>query len=151
MNGARMRMPLLFTGVLTELASVVPSGPPFAVVARAIFVGVLIVGVPVRLRGAASRLEVGIAARDITPDGPIWLAGYAARKRPSERVDSPLMVQAVAFRGGAEPVVLVSLDNCEVSHAFIAPVTRELSAQYSLKPGALMVVPSHTHSAPVLE
>ena len=62
-----MRMPLLFTGVLTELASVVRSGPSFAVVARAIFVGVLIAGVPARLRGAASGLEVGIAARDITP------------------------------------------------------------------------------------
>ena len=146
-----MRMPLLFTGVLTELASVVRSGPPFAVVARAIFVGVLIAGVPARLRGAASGLEVGIAARDITPDGPIWLAGYAARKHPSEKVDSPLMVQAVALRVGEERVVLVSLDNCEISHAFIAPVVADLSGTPHLKPGALVVVSSHTHSAPVLE
>ncbi len=96
-------------------------------------------------------LEVGLSARDITPPGPIWLAGYAARKHPSEKVDSPLMVQAVAFKGGDERVVLVSLDNCEVSHAFIAPTVEELRARHGLKPGALVVVSSHTHSAPVLE
>src|SRR5437016_314734 len=105
------------------------------------------------LRAAESGppLEVGISVRDITPEGPIWLAGYAARKHPSEKVDSPLMVQAIAFKGGDERVVLVSLDNCEVSHAFIAPAVQELGAKHELKPGALVVVSSHTHSAPVLE
>jgi len=105
------------------------------------------------LRAAESGppLEVGISVRDITPEGPIWLAGYAARKHPSEKIDSPLMVQAIAFKGGNERVVLVSLDNCEVSHAFIAPAVQELGAKHELKPGALAVVSSHTHSAPVLE
>src|SRR5207237_10771878 len=60
-------------------------------------------------------------------------------------------VQAIAFKGGDERVVLVSLDNCEVSHAFIAPAVQELGAKHELKPGALVVVSSHTHSAPVLE
>src|ERR1041385_9151415 len=35
---------------------------------------------------AAETIGVGIAVRDVTPDGPIWLAGYAARKRPSEKI-----------------------------------------------------------------
>ena len=100
---------------------------------------------------SAPPIEVGISVRDITPEGPIWLAGYAARKHPSEKIDSPLMVQAIAFKGGNERVVLVSLDNCEVSHAFIAPAVQELGAKHELKPGALVVVSSHTHSAPVLE
>src|SRR5437867_6889199 len=146
-----MRMPLLFTGLLTQLASVVPKALQLAVVARGIFPGVLIVGVSARLGAAEAELDVGLAARDITPDAPIWLAGYAARKHPSEKVESPLMVQAVAFRAGDERVVLVSLDNCEISHAFIAPVVAELSGKHHLKPGALVVVSSHTHSAPVLE
>src|SRR5438128_1586902 len=106
---------------------------------------------PVRGAETVAILEAGLAARDITPDGPIWLAGYAARKHPSEKIDSPLMVQCVAFKGGDERIVLVSLDNCEISHAFIAPVVHELSGKHNLRPGALMVVSSHTHSAPVLE
>ena len=96
-------------------------------------------------------LEAGLAVRDITPEGPIWLAGYAARKKPSEKVDSPLLVQACALKSGDERVVLVSLDNCEVSREFMAPVLEEMNRDFGLKPGAVMVVSSHTHSAPVLE
>jgi neutral ceramidase len=106
---------------------------------------------PARATEAGPSMEVGVAARNITPEGPIWLAGYAARKHPSEKVDCPLMVQAVALRSGAERVVLVALDNCEVSHAFIAPVVEELNARHHLKAGAVVVISSHTHSAPVLE
>ena len=62
----------------------------------------IVFGAAVSARGADSTIEVGVAARVITPDGPIWLAGYAARKHPSEKVDSPLMVQAVAVKSGAE-------------------------------------------------
>jgi hypothetical protein len=97
-------------------------------------------------------LEVGIAVRDITPDGPIWLAGYAGRKRPSEKVDSPLVAQAFALKSSSgERLVLVSLDNCEVSHAFVDPIVREVEQKHQLKRGAVIIVSSHTHSAPVLE
>jgi neutral/alkaline ceramidase-like enzyme len=96
-------------------------------------------------------IEVGLAARDITPEGPIWLAGYAGRKRPSDNVDSPLMAGACAIKGvNGERVVFISLDNCEVSREITDPVLRELSARHSLKPGAVMIVSSHTHSAPVV-
>jgi hypothetical protein len=96
-------------------------------------------------------IEIGLAVRDITPEGPIWLAGYAARQKPSEQVDAPLLVQACAIKTGEERVVLVALDNCEVSREFMAPVLREVNGDFQLKPGAVMVVSSHTHSAPVLE
>jgi len=96
-------------------------------------------------------LEVGIAVREVTPTEPIWLAGYAARKHPSETVDTKLVVQACALKDGGERMVFVALDNCEVSREFMAPVVRELETRHGLKPGAVMVVSSHTHSAPVLE
>lgn len=100
----------------------------------------------------APPIDVGIAVRDVTPEGPIWLAGYAARKRPSDQVDTPLLVQAVALRTRpADPAVLVSLDNCEVSRQFMAPVLERLSRTHGLGPGRVMVVSSHTHSAPVIE
>ncbi|MFO1497676.1 MAG: neutral/alkaline non-lysosomal ceramidase N-terminal domain-containing protein [Verrucomicrobiota bacterium] len=96
-------------------------------------------------------IEAGIAARNITPRGPIWLAGYAARNKPSEQVDSPLMVQAVALRSPpGDPVVLVSIDNCEVSRELTGPVIQSLAAKHGLGPGRVMIVSSHTHSAPVV-
>jgi neutral ceramidase len=67
-------------------------------------------------------------------------------------VDHPLLVQAVAFKNTTgERFVLVALDNCEVSRAFMEPVYAEIQTQYQLNRGQVAVVSSHTHSAPVLE
>jgi neutral ceramidase len=108
--------------------------------------------VPCAFGAVSDALEVGLAVRDITPELPIWLAGYAARNRPADKIDQPLLVQALALKNPTgERFVFVALDNCEVSHAFIAPVLRELEQKHQLKRGAVMVVSSHTHSAPVLD
>jgi hypothetical protein len=63
-----------------------------------------------------------------------------------------LVAQACALidRSG-ERFVFVALDNCEVSHQFTAPVLEQLNAKHGLKPGNVMIVSSHTHSAPVLQ
>jgi neutral ceramidase len=101
---------------------------------------------------AASGPQVGIAVRDITPELPIRLAGYAARNRPADKRDTPLMVQALALKNDpGERFVLVALDNCEVSHAFMQPLWQQLAEQWQLPRGTVAVVSSHTHSAPVLE
>jgi neutral ceramidase len=98
------------------------------------------------------QLEAGFALRDITPAKPIWLAGYAARNRPSEQVDTPLLVQAIAFRSAPdEKVVFVCLDNCGVNRPFMQPVLRALEEKHGLGTGRVMVVSSHTHSGPVIK
>lgn len=104
--------------------------------------------------GAAAEprlLEVGIAVRDITPEVPIRLAGYSSRNRPADKVDHPLLAQAIAWRcESGDLFVMVSLDNCEVSHEFNVPVLKELEEKHGLKQGRVMIVSSHTHSAPIL-
>jgi hypothetical protein len=100
----------------------------------------------------SSTPEVGIAVRDISPELPIRLAGYAGRKRPADKLDHPLLVQALALKNqSGERFVFVALDNCEVSGAFMQPVQRELADKLQLARGTVAVVSSHTHSAPVLE
>ncbi len=96
-------------------------------------------------------LEVGLAARDVTPELPIRLAGYAGRNRPADKVDLPLRVRAMALRNpSGERFVFVALDNCEVSHVFMQPVLQQLADTLHLERGTVAVVSSHTHSAPVL-
>lgn len=95
---------------------------------------------------------VGIAAREITPELPIRLAGYASRNQSAHRVDHPLLVQALALKNpSGERFVLVGLDNLEVSRAFIQPILQQLTDKLQLGRGAIAVVSSHTHSAPVLD
>jgi hypothetical protein len=96
-------------------------------------------------------LEIGLASRDISPELPIRLAGYAARKRAADKADQPLVAEALALRNpSGERFVFVAVDNCEVSRAFMQPVLRQCADQFQLGPGTLAAVSSHTHSAPVL-
>lgn len=104
------------------------------------------------IAGEAPNLEIGIAVRDITPELPIRLAGYASRNRPADKLDHPLVAQALALRNPpGERFVFVAVDNCEVSHTFMEPVLQQLADKYQLGRGAVAVVTSHTHSAPVLD
>ena len=99
-----------------------------------------------------SNPEIGIAVRDITPELPIRLAGYAGRKRAADKLDQPLLVEALALKNlSGERFVFVALDNCEVSHAFMQPVLQQFADKFQLGRGEVAVVSSHTHSAPVLE
>jgi hypothetical protein len=123
-------------------------------VARSILFAPLLLAVmqisPARSR--AAELKVGIATRDITPDGPIWLSGYAARDRASERVDHRLEATALCFEdSGGERFVLVAIDNCELGPDFAARLQERIASELALEEGTVIIVPSHTHSGPVLD
>ena len=57
-------------------------------------------------------MQVGVASIDITPDGPIRLAGYGARvKSESEGILQRLHAKALAFGSDAEnPTILITVD-----------------------------------------
>ncbi len=134
---------------------IIPSSPRLLRVAgvlNGLALCLALLAAPSAFAAEKSTPEVGLAVRDITPDLPIRLAGYAGRKRPADKVDQPLMVQALALKNlSGERFVFVALDNCEVSHAFMEPVLQQLADRFQLGRGAAAVVSSHTHSAPVLE
>ncbi len=117
--------------------------------------GGLILSVALPMAGMAAEKTtpaVGIAVREITPELPIRLAGYAGRQRAAAKLDHPLLVQALALKNpSGERFVLVGLDNLEVSRAFMQPILQELTDKLQLGRGAAAVVSSHTHSAPVLD
>lgn len=55
--------------------------------------------------------RAGVAAADITPDKPMWMAGYAARTKPAEGTAQHLFAKAAAFEdAGGTRVVFVTLD-----------------------------------------
>ncbi len=118
----------------------------------ALLIGLAAIVSAQNVAAADSTPAIGVAVRDISPELPIRLAGYAGRKRPADKLDHPLLVQALALKNpSGERFVFVALDTCEVSGAFMQPVLRELDEKLQLGRGAVAVVSSHTHSAPVLE
>jgi hypothetical protein len=102
--------------------------------------------------GLLADWKAGVAKTDITPDGPIWLAGFGARTKPSEGVMHPIYVKALALQdeSGATSV-LVTSDLLGFSRVMADFVAREALSKFGLPRERLAINSSHTHSAPVTD
>lgn len=95
--------------------------------------------------------KAGVATTTITPDGPIWMAGYAARNKPSEGKVQDLFAKALALEdatGGR--LVLVTMDLIGMTRAIRDAVEKQVTEKYKLPRAALLLNASHTHCGPVV-
>ena len=99
----------------------------------------------------AAEWKVGIAQTEITPQQPVWMAGYAARVHPSEGTVHPLWAKALVVEDGrGERAVIVTTDLIglvrEVSDAIGAGVQKRTGIPRE----RLVLNSSHTHCGPVV-
>jgi hypothetical protein len=100
---------------------------------------------------AQTGFQVGLGRADITPQGPIWMAGYGNRNKPSEGVDQPLHAKALALRYGAgPPLVLVTADIIGFNRVIAEEIAGQLQQKFKLPRENLLLVASHTHTGPVI-
>jgi neutral ceramidase len=126
-----MKIPklLCLTGVLIVLLSVVASAPP------------------------ADKVEwkAGAAVVDITPADPLWMAGYAARKGPSQGTAQPLHAKALALEDRwSHRCVIITSDLLGFPAAVSEPIAEQVRRRYGLERDQLVFTSSHTHSGPVI-
>jgi hypothetical protein len=99
----------------------------------------------------SAQWKAGVASVEITPAGPVWMGGYAARTKPSEGVRAPLFVKAIAFEDSRrERVVIVGADVIGWPRAVSERIAVAALKQYSLERKQLLLNASHTHSGPVV-
>jgi neutral ceramidase len=95
--------------------------------------------------------RAGAARVDITPQGPIWMSGYASRNHPSEGVRQPLFARALALDAGSGGrVVIVSTDLIGLPPEFAEEVAARVRKQFGIERARLLLNSSHTHSGPVV-
>lgn len=98
-----------------------------------------------------SMFQVGVAKVDITPDYPIRLNGYVARKAECDGVIQHIFAKALAIGTDREkPAVLISVDNCILPATVRAQILERL-AKRGVRNEKLAICVSHTHSAPKLK
>jgi hypothetical protein len=98
----------------------------------------------------AAGLRAGAARIDITPQGPIWMSGYAVRNKPSEGVRHPIFVRALAIDSGSGPVVFVSTDLIGLPFEVSDEVAARARKQFGIERSRLLLNSSHTHTGPVI-
>ena len=102
-------------------------------------------------KAVAQPYRAGVARADITPEGPIWMAGYGNRNKPSEGVDQPLFLKALALQEGKEPpLLLLTVDLVGLPRSVADTVAERIGRELKIPREQILLVASHTHTGPVL-
>jgi hypothetical protein len=96
--------------------------------------------------------KAGVARVEITPDQPMWMAGYGFRDHASEGTLHELWVKALALEDAdGNRAVLVTSDLLGIPRQISNTIRDRLSEQLGLSRAQIILNSSHTHSGPVLE
>lgn len=101
------------------------------------------------LRGEDAIWKAGVASVKVTPEGPMWMAGYASRTKPSEGVAQDLFAKALAIEDAqGHKLVFVTLDLISVPGPLRKAIDEQIQKRHGLTPSSLLMNCSHTHCGP---
>lgn len=89
---------------------------------------------------------IGIAQTEVTPVSSVYLAGYAARNKPSQGVHDNLYAKSIYIENNKEKVALVSLDLVGLPLNIIDKIRKEVKEDVNLD--NVVITCTHTHSGP---
>ena len=96
--------------------------------------------------------KAGLAKMNITPRGSLWMAGYAARTKPSEGTLQPLYAKALALEDRkGKRCVWVTSDLLGFPRTVANNIAERAQKQYQIPRECLILNSSHTHCGPVLD
>jgi neutral ceramidase len=97
----------------------------------------------------ASNWRAGVATATITPNEPMWLAGWAARREPASGKATELSTKALALedaRGGR--VLIITADLIAIPRELAQQIGAELQARCGITRDRILFNASHTHTGP---
>src|SRR5579872_3812964 len=95
--------------------------------------------------------KAGVAKTVITPKEPMWMAGYATRKKPAEGTQHDLYVKALALEDErGQKFVLLTSDLVGIPRGVSEAVAGEVKKRTGVDRAYLMMTVSHTHCGPAL-
>jgi len=95
--------------------------------------------------------KAGVASVAITPAESMWMAGYAARKGPSEGKVHDLWAKALALEDElGKRVVIVTVELIGIPRPTRDWMEKQVEARFKLPPESFLLNASHTHCGPVI-
>ena len=94
---------------------------------------------------------VGFGCAPITPDLPVVLAGFGARKGEVHEVRDELEAHAVVVRSGSRTLCLLVLDLLLIGADHADPVRAAVGAALGASPDDVLTSCTHTHSGPAAD
>jgi len=112
---------------------------------------VLWLGVAPAVCGESAAWKLGGAQAKITPEEPLWMAGYGGRNQPAEGTLHDLWIKVLALEAtdGGQAVVVTS-DLLGFPKGVADRICAEVQTRCLLDRSRIMLTCSHTHCGPVL-
>jgi len=108
--------------------------------------------IPGLLKGQKSTSEeftrLGVSQVNITPEQPVMMSGYDARKTPSTGVHDSLFASALFFSGKQEKALVISADLIGFSSAIIDSIKKKINQKTGLATHNVMIIATHNHGGP---
>jgi hypothetical protein len=118
---------------------------------RRLLIVLMVVACHAFASGAEPAWKVGLGKCQITPERPMWMAGYGSRKHPSEGKLQELWIKTMAIEaadGGR--AVIVTSDLLGFPRQISQQICTAVSQRCGLDRSRIMLTSTHTHSGPVL-
>jgi hypothetical protein len=132
------------------------AAPPFRRVAARLrcvlylVAGCLLTGPTAAADRMALNWKAGVAKTSLTPEKPVWLAGYGSKRPPDGKLHE-LWMKALAIEDDAgRRAVLITSDFQGVPKSMSDPVFHQLRQKYGLERHQVMFTFSHNHCGPRL-
>jgi len=87
-----------------------------------------------------------ILKTDMTPDKPVFMAGFGLRNRKSEGVADPLYFKAVLLQAN-QTLIMLAFDALGGDRSFVIGLKDALGEKFGLKEEEILINFSHTHSS----
>jgi hypothetical protein len=95
--------------------------------------------------------KAGLAKVAITPERPMWMAGYGSRSSPSEGVLHDIWAKAMALEDpDGTRALMVTLDLCGIDRDFSLGVRQRIAERHAVPIDRIVLACSHTHTGPVV-
>jgi len=95
--------------------------------------------------------KVGLATAKITPEVPVFTAGYASRNKPFEKVEHDLWAKALVLEDKVgQRAVIVTSDILGFPASVAEPICELVRVKTGLKREQILLNSAHTHTGPVV-
>jgi hypothetical protein len=93
-------------------------------------------------------VSVGFGAGDITPEVPVFLAGFSGRPEPAQRVHDALEARSVVIERAGQRLCLIVCDLLGMSPDVARDVRQGVAAALDLPAARVLTACTHTHAGP---
>lgn len=112
----------------------------------------LLLGLLLAAQTTAEGMKIGLGRVVITPETPVWMAGYASRTEPGSNKLHDLWTKAMAIEDeSGNTIVIVTADIIGFSLDMTDAVSKRIEDAYGIPRSNMLFNSSHTHCGPVVK